>query len=83
LKIRRRFASGGAITRLLDFLKSRFLPAPPDDDAAESLVPDAPRVGDDESAGTTGTGVAEPAGFGFRTPWPRSAPEPFRRRLGH
>jgi len=37
LKIRRRFASGGAITRLLDFLKSRFLPAPPDDDAADAL----------------------------------------------
>ena len=60
MKIRRRFASGGAITRLLDFLKSRFLPAPPDDDAAKSLVPDAPRFGDYEAPGATGTTGGRP-----------------------
>jgi serine/threonine-protein kinase len=58
LRIRRRFASGGAITRLLDFLKSRFLPASADDDAAESLVPDTPRFGEYGAAGT-----ARPAGM--------------------
>ena len=55
MKIRRRFASGGAITRLLDSLKNRFFPAPADDDATGSLVPDAPRFGEHEATGATGT----------------------------
>jgi len=81
LKIRRRFASGGAITRLLDSLKSRFRPAPPDDDASESLVPDTPRFADHEPAGATGT-----TGTTGRLDrlWGRVAalpvPEPFRGR---
>jgi serine/threonine-protein kinase len=55
LRIRRRFASGGAITRLLDSIKNRFLPRP-DDDRAGPVVPDQETGG---MGGTSGMGGME------------------------